>query len=220
MLAVNSTGHIFAGSFTEGLFRSTDNGENWSPISNGLGSLQLGALAFADNGTIFAGTFNGGVFRSMDNGDSWNEMNNGLTNPHARSFVINSSGVIFTGTDGSGVYRSTDNGESWHQINEGLKITTSVEQTTELPSTFRLEQNYPNPFNPSTTIEFALAEGSDVTLKVFDLTGKEVAILVNETLAPGTYKVTFEANKLPSAIYFYRIEADGFSQIKKLMLLK
>ena len=102
-----------------------------------------------------------------------------------------------------------------------IETTTAVEQTTlVLPSTFRLEQNYPNPFNPSTTIEFALVEGSEVTLKVFDLAGKEVAILVNESLASGTHKVTFEANSLPSAIYFYRIDAGGFSKIKKLMLLK
>ena len=102
-----------------------------------------------------------------------------------------------------------------------VESTTAVEQTNlGLPTTFRLEQNYPNPFNPSTTIEFALVERSSVKLKVFDVTGKEVAILVNESLVPGTYKVTFEANRLPSAIYFYRIEAGRFLQIKKLMLLK
>lgn len=106
----------------------------------------------------------------------------------------------------------------WYQAGD---IVTSVEQISNtLPKEFRLEQNYPNPFNPSTTIEFALPEQASVRLQVFDLLGREVAILVDEDLQPAAYKVVLDATGLSSGVYFYRIQAEGFVRIKKLILLK
>jgi len=89
-----------------------------------------------------------------------------------------------------------------------------------LPTEFRLEQNYPNPFNPSTTIQFAVPKASQVTVKIYDVLGRRVATLVDEKYQPGTYKVTFEAGDLASGVYIYRIQAEGFAQTRKLMLLK
>lgn len=109
-------------------------------------------------------------------------------------------------------------GGFWYQARD---FVTSVEQiSSTLPKEFRLRQNYPNPFNPSTTIQFALPKFTSVRLKVFDLLGREVTTLVDEELQPGEYKVTFEAEGLPSGVYFYQIQAKGFVRTKKLMLLK
>lgn len=92
--------------------------------------------------------------------------------------------------------------------------------STEIPAVFRMNQNYPNPFNPSTKINFALPKSSYVSLKVFDITGREVASLINENLNVGTYEYEFNAAKLNSGIYFYRINADGFTSTKKMILIK
>jgi cell wall-associated NlpC family hydrolase len=86
--------------------------------------------------------------------------------------------------------------------------------------TFSLSQNYPNPFNPSTSISFSLARTSQATLKVFDVLGKEIAVLVNEEKPAGKYKVSFNAANLPSGIYFYNLRAENFTETKKFILLK
>ncbi len=98
---------------------------------------------------------------------------------------------------------------------------TSVDRIShETPEGFVLKQNYPNPFNPSTTISFSIPRSAAVSLKVFDLLGKEVATLVREELKSGSYETTFEGNGLSSGMYFYRLEAGGFVQTKKLVLQK
>ena len=103
-----------------------------------------------------------------------------------------------------------------------LEQATSIEQMEDegLPRGFRLDQNYPNPFNPMTTLEFALPQRAHVTLKVFDLLGREVSTLVDKELGPGEYTIVFDAEDLPSGVYFYRIEAEEFVRTKKLILLK
>jgi len=85
---------------------------------------------------------------------------------------------------------------------------------------FALEQNYPNPFNPLTTIAFSLAERSAVRLAVYDLTGREVASLLNEEKDAGKYALTFDAGALPTGVYFYRLEAGSFAAVRKLILMK
>jgi len=90
----------------------------------------------------------------------------------------------------------------------------------EIPVRFDLAQNYPNPFNPATSIQYALPEGSFVSLRVFDLLGQEVATLVSDYQSAGTYEVRFNAEGLPSGMYLYRITAGRFSESKKLLLLR
>ena len=97
-----------------------------------------------------------------------------------------------------------------------------------MPNKFSLYQNYPNPFNPVTKIkfdipEFPLSKGGlkgVVTLKIYDILGKEIQTLVNEQLQPGSYEVTFDGSNLPSGIYFYKLTSGNFSATKKLVLLK
>ncbi len=93
-------------------------------------------------------------------------------------------------------------------------------ESMEEPASFRLSQNYPNPFNPVTDIEYAVSVGGHVSLKVYDVLGKEVAALVNDELPAGTYKATFDASNLASGVYYYRLFANQTTQTKKMMLIK
>ena len=102
-----------------------------------------------------------------------------------------------------------------------LPTVTSVREiSSEIPSSYSLTQNYPNPFNPTTTIEFSVTETEHVTLKVYDVLGREVALLVKDTYAPGTYRLTFEASQLASGIYVYTLTAGEFVSTKKMSLVK
>jgi photosystem II stability/assembly factor-like uncharacterized protein len=114
--AVKSTGEIFAATRSGGVFRSTDNGENWMTVNNGLTNTDLNALAVNSSGHIFAGTPSG-VFRSMDNGSNWAL---GLTTGVSSFAINNSNSNIFGGSNGGGVFRSTNNGNSWMAVNTGL----------------------------------------------------------------------------------------------------
>ncbi len=89
-----------------------------------------------------------------------------------------------------------------------------------IPVKYDLLQNYPNPFNPVTNLEFGISDLGFVSLKVFDILGKEVKTLVNEIKQPGIYKVVFDGSDLSSGIYFYKIEAGSFIQTKRMILLK
>jgi len=88
------------------------------------------------------------------------------------------------------------------------------------PSGYVLEQNYPNPFNPSTTIRYAIPQSAQVSLKVYDVLGREVATLVNARQSAGVYVANFDATALPSGMYFYRLQAGSFSETRKMMLIK
>lgn len=89
-----------------------------------------------------------------------------------------------------------------------------------LPGAFMLDQNYPNPFNPSTTISFSLPENGHVSLAIYDVLGNEVVQLENGYKSAGTYSYSFDASKLTSGIYFYRIRSRRFVETKKMQLIK
>ncbi|MDY0082988.1 MAG: T9SS type A sorting domain-containing protein [Ignavibacteriaceae bacterium] len=99
-----------------------------------------------------------------------------------------------------------------------------IDEEENMPNSFQLFQNYPNPFNPNTTLSFAIAQPSYVTLKVFDVLGKEAATLVNEYKSAGTYKINFQSttgeHKLTSGVYFYQLQAGDFTQTRKMILLQ
>jgi hypothetical protein len=88
------------------------------------------------------------------------------------------------------------------------------------PCKYILNQNYPNPFNPSTQISFSVPKTTDVTLKVYDLLGREITILVNERKSAGTYTVNWNAVGIPTGVYFYRLTAGEFVETKKMVVIK
>jgi hypothetical protein len=99
--------------------------------------------------------------------------------------------------------------------------TTEVKESLQqIPQHFSLEQNFPNPFNPSTTIRYQVREAQWTTLKIFDLLGREVAILVNKEKLPGTYEEQWNASTMPSGVYFYRLRAGSYGETKMMSLLK
>lgn len=102
----------------------------------------------------------------------------------------------------------------------GTITGVSLTHTPTIPTEFGLKQNYPNPFNPSTTIEFSLPQSEFVTVKVYNTLGQEVETLVNGVQEAGTYTARFDASRLTSGVYFYRLQAGQFSQTKKMILLK
>ena len=110
---------------------------------------------------------------------------------------------------------------SYNIVARNIRTTTSVGNVNG-PLEFRLEQNYPNPFNPVTTMSFVLSHSSFVTLKVYDVLGREAATLVSEVKQPGSYAVKWDASSagLPSGVYFYRLTAGSFVETKKLILMK
>ena len=100
------------------------------------------------------------------------------------------------------------------------EITPVQEEHTEVPYKSELQQNYPNPFNPSTTITFSLSRPGFTTLKLFDMVGREVATLISQNLPAGLHRTKWDASKLTSGIYFYRLQVGAFSQTKKFVLLR
>jgi hypothetical protein len=92
--------------------------------------------------------------------------------------------------------------------------------STEIPQRSALSQNYPNPFNPITNFEFRIADFGLVKLTVFDAIGREIEVLVNQQLQPGTYEVSWNASAYPSGVYYYRLSAGEFTQTKPMLLLK
>lgn len=101
-----------------------------------------------------------------------------------------------------------------------IQFTSSVGGSVGLANSFSLEQNFPNPFNPATKINYTVARRDRVTIKVFDVIGREVATLLNEDLSPGSYQVAFDATRLSSGVYYYRMTAGNFVETRKMIALK
>ena len=99
-------------------------------------------------------------------------------------------------------------------------VDVETEDDLGTPEEFSLSQNYPNPFNPSTTISFAIPTQELVNVKVFDVLGRQVEVLMNEIKAPGYYEISFNAGRLPSGTYIYEIRAGNFIETKKMILLR
>ncbi len=119
---------------------------------------------------------------------------------------------------------TTDNTSAWADtsLNHPVQVkkTVGVEDEKTLPTQFNLKQNYPNPFNPNTTISYSIPIQTNVNISVYDVSGKEIAILVNEVKSPGSYNINFSAKNLPSGVYYYKITTNEYTETRKMVLLK
>ncbi|MFH1162179.1 MAG: T9SS type A sorting domain-containing protein [Candidatus Jorgensenbacteria bacterium] len=236
-------------STARGVMKSTDQGATWNFMNAGLTNKNIVSLATFPSlfsRTVYASTYDGGVFVSTDEGSSW-KPETGLPIRYGGPVFIGSVLGVFAGdAHGSGLYRLL--GGAWQKIegfeghfilsitefslsqllvgtHRGIFLVTFPNPTfvegQGTPETFQLSQNYPNPFNPSTCIVYRVAQSAQVRLAVYNIFGIEIAVLVEERKSPGAYTVRFDGSRLPSGIYFYRLEtSDGFKAAKKMLLVK
>lgn len=180
-------------SYSRGVWKSSNNGNTWVRI--GLSDSYVYSIAITGN-YVIAGTSNNGV--NVYNGTIWFNRTQGLPVPNSAIPLVVSNNYIYTGVIGNSPEYST-----WKR---SISNTIDVKKiSSEVPSKFELLQNYPNPFNPSTTIRYQISQSQFVNLRVFDITGKEIAVLVNEKQSAGTYEVRWDASKYSSGTYFYRL---------------
>jgi hypothetical protein len=129
------------------------------------------------------------------------------------AFLTNSA--VFNGLGTPMVY-TTD----WTFTDPGPCMTALRQLSQEVPTKYSVSQNYPNPFNPTTSIKFTVPKSGFVSLKVYDILGRQVADLVNQVKSAGTYIVDFDASTLTSGMYFYKFESNDFVSVKKMVLVK
>jgi hypothetical protein len=174
-------------------------------FENGQGNIQLlsGQPLFADKTDLMGAD---GIPFTQDDGFRLIEGSPAINNGIDVGFTYDIMGNPISGNPDIGAYEYTD--------------VNSVSFTDPLPENFQLYQNYPNPFNPTTKIGFRIADFGFVSLKVYDVLGNEIATLVNEEKPVGSYEVEFDADLLPSGIYFYQLQTESFVQTRKMLLLK
>ncbi len=206
-VAVGLHGAVFVGTSLGAICRSTGSGGDWITVNSDWAGSEISAICVTPGGDIFAAVSDAGVLHSTDNGTTWEQVETGMSS-RILSFTTDPQGYLYAGTDGSGVVRSNQT------------VVSVKGRDRMIPKSFSLIQNYPNPFNPTTTIRYILAEKAHASLRVYDILGREVALLVNELKQPGTYDVILDGRALPSGVYFYRLQVNGSSYTRKLLLLK
>jgi hypothetical protein len=209
---------VFAGTTNVGVVYSTNNGAYWSQTAlNNQWVYELTGLA----NYIVAASHGNGIYLSSNYGNNWAEINDGFTgSPVVNAFLLTTNHI----------FAATSNNSVWRRPISDL---VGIQNTgTGIPLHYSLEQNYPNPFNPGTVIRFNISgfpssEGYGgswgvgmVTLKVYDIMGREVQTLVNESLKPGTYEVAFDGSMLNSGVYFYKLITNSFTETKRMLLVK
>jgi hypothetical protein len=195
---------------------SKDTGSSWE-VPSTFGTSSYG-LVINSCGDLFLGRYKC-VWISTDDGENWVIESSGLETGYGIliSYGINSLGYLFAGQEGGYVYRTTF-------------TTIGIESLgTGIPSNYKLYQNYPNPFNPSTTIKFDVPpEGTfqsvPTVLKIYDVLGREISTLVNESatggLQPGSYQVRWDASGFSSGVYYCRFIRGDYSATIKMLLIK
>jgi hypothetical protein len=185
----------------------------WSQIGAPFASALPSIISVDSTNAILAAFFQAsgftaiskGVYFTTDGGSSWTYA--GLNNMTINT-LVSYGDTTYALTQGNGAYLLR------HQLGTSVALDKSV------PALYSLSQNYPNPFNPSTTIRFTTPARGRVTLRIFDILGREVATILNGDLDAGSHQATFNASRLSSGIYFYRMHAGAFSQTRKLVLMK
>ncbi len=197
------------------LSRTTNGGTTWTPINIDTGVTGNCFIKWiAETPVVYILGFNGGIKKSVDNGLTWTQMTTaGVTNVYHFDFE-KMNNIVYG-------YAVSTNGTVIKLIDSVLTILGNVNQTA-IPKEYSLEQNYPNPFNPVTKIKYSVPQNNvNVKLSVYDLLGREVAVIVNKEHKSGEYEVTFDGSSLSSGMYSYKLQAGTeFSDVKKMILVK
>ena len=197
------------------IFRTTNLGATWQNISGNLPEAPINVVLVDPlyPNRLYIGT-DVGCYFTTNTGATWSLMGTGLPNVAVSDMKLHAP---------TRIARAFTHGRSMWEIN--LDDLTAIAENRELPVRIQLEQNFPNPFNPSTKIKFQIPEAGGpslkpqtVSLKVYDVLGREVATLVNDVKQPGSYEVTFNADGLASGVYLYRLQAGSVSQTRKMLL--
>lgn len=236
--------NVWIGTNTTTVFKTSNFGGTWSSQT----AIQANGYSLwfnsASNGLLGGAELNA----TTNGGTSWTAMTSTGTG-NSSGITGYGSNWWFT-RQATGVYASTNNGANWTtaytapagsfyhismartgspylyavRSNGGISkyggTFTGITPVNSVADNYTLSQNYPNPFNPTTNIKFAIPQNGFVTLKVYNMLGKEVATLVNSNLSAGSYNFDFNASNLSSGIYFYKLEAGNFAETKKMMLVK
>jgi len=193
------------------ILRTTNGGTNWTAY---LTDINTYGICFPFNnlfGYVTGGSYGESyLLKTTNGGESWNKLNTPYNNQ--------TTAVCFPNNYDTG-YIVGVTGAVLKTINGGGFIAVNI-ISENIPENYFLFQNYPNPFNPKTRIIYQLPKSQFVSLKVFDILGKEVTTLVSENQSPGSYQVEFDGSSLSSGVYFYRIKAGEFYAVKKFVVLK
>ncbi len=205
------------------ILHSTNAGNSWNALIGRMRS-SLQSVCFVDtvNGWAIGRNYDTSVIHQSDTSVILRTTNGGIDWKEQYRMPVSLSDAGFRSisfVDVNNGWVVGSNGVILHTTNGGLTFVESS-TTGEVPETYALKQNYPNPFNPATNISFSLPSKFFVTLKVFDIMGREVATIVAEDLLAGSYLRQWNAANMSSGIYFYRLHAGSFTETKKLVLLR
>ncbi len=230
-------------------FKTSNGGFNWNQINLPSGTIYNDFFYTDSLNGYLAGTNDSGlVLKTTDGGYNWHRTFTSSEQINIIKFYNKNVGYMIG--DSSKFYRTSNAGINWVRQypdssfryndfsfiniytgwivgNRDLVLKTTNGGSTfinnsnnKIISSYFLFQNYPNPFNPITNIKFDVSKSSNVILKIFDVTGREISTLINEKLNPGTYETQWNAIEYSSGIYFYRIEAGDYRETKKMILIK
>lgn len=229
------------------ILRTTNGGVDWSPRPSGTAAT-LFCIGWQGDRVISAGK-PGTIVLSTDGGDNWEEVYSGTIKPlnsismrsEENAFIVGGGGIILRTTDGGISWLEQLSGTSYdlysvHMQNDtigtvvgenGIILRTTsggmsqnMANFVQLPDVYSLGQNYPNPFNPATKFRFRIASPGLVTLKIYDILGREVRTLLDEFKEPGSYDASWDASDFSSGVYFYRLQSGSFTNVKKMVLMR
>jgi hypothetical protein len=246
-VAIDSAGHILAGTTEGRVYRYPDSTGNWRLLDSTASGITVRALAVDPHGRVFSATATG-LYRWADTLTGWTRRDSGVLYPDFHTVIVNPSGYIYAGGR-SGVYRSIDSGESFVYTGDGLPgfpvralaiggndilfagtggrgvyrgaQASGVEEPVRgegIAAT--LAQNRPNPFATHTRIGFTLPTAGHARLLLHDLSGAGLAVLADGVMSAGEHEITVDGGALPPGIYLYTLEAGGRSISRTMVLLR
>jgi len=191
------------------VLKSIDYGHSWTNISGDIPNIAANSIIMktVPSRILFVGT-DIGVFKSTNEGTNWASFNTGLPAVEIYDMKYKQTvGLILVATHGRGCWTLDLN-------------VTGIDPFGQVPDNYNLKQNYPNPFNPTTSIEFDIPKSENVTLSIYDISGKKISDLINNKLNAGHYQVSWNASAYSSGIYIYKLTTSSYTDTKRMVLVK